>query len=180
MINNLKIFNSLLKISKKCIFALENTVKSKVYISCADNFYSNISNLLNLLKDDEFSIPEMNKDKFDLQLKILHEIDDDELRRLWVKKVYDDYESKGYSLYKKNNYLTYTPKVVVRRIKNTHYAFVKLYNTRKEHKVVAVFGKIKQAHEFLKEYYSNKNKYCLPVYAINKLTKKYLQGGFGE
>jgi len=164
------------------VFALYNSKKNKVQLMYAKNTLTKLAKTIDELRNNTHSNKELCNDLDDLEFVLLETYPDEltcrELMNYWFDYVVNE---EGMELYSKRNYLSYRPKVTVSVFSYDYLnpdrvdrVYVELVNTRGKGFVVGVFDNVPDAEEF-KKIYLDSQKFVMPVYATNKLTKAFMR-----
>ena len=155
------------------IIALINDSDKKVYLTQGSNIPVLLGKIISEIKQGIHTHQELCDDYKKLKAMVIETQIDITHRYLHMSYWYDYFEASGYKLYTKKNHLSYkVSKGLVNVSKNSSKLVVEVYlvNSRCEKTVVGVFETIQQADEFIETYYTQDNKYKLPILANNKLT----------
>ena len=152
--------NNLLDLSKPGLVALEDHAKKQVWIFYSADILGYLSRLL------------ANNKKFSgYSINILEPWFDRKLSQVHLRYYYDSYEEMGFVILNKNpRLLLYSIRV---EIIDKSTLGVYLFNRWHSRELVGVFSNMQEAKPFLDLY--EQMKYILPMYAINKRTREYIE-----
>ena len=172
MINYKGLFKILYKMPESGVIAFRNNEMKIIYITQSKNIKPLISKILVEIKNKIFKHRELVKSGENTEILFLQDCKDAETRKLHIQYWIDYFENQGFTVLKDKSPLEY--RVRVRLGSRYEQIFVELLNKRREIKVVGVFKSIIEAEDFVEKCYKI-NKYKLPVYSFNNLTKEYLK-----
>lgn len=148
---------ALKSLPNSCVFGLISDSKMKCFISHSNNLQSRIGAIIE-------SFPK------DGRLVIFDTLDSLEYKLLFCERYKLKMLGDGYSIINSRQYINYRIRLQYNKM-NTRVMAV-LYNARYDKKIVGVFKTMVEAQEFIALYY--KEKILVPVYAINSLTREYI------
>jgi hypothetical protein len=160
------VLSNFLNLPSSCVFLIINKEQKLVYI----NYTENIASALARFYADWAGKPGAEA----LELDILSVTTDIETLKLHTEYWKDHYRNNGYgnliSIGRKT--LQYEVRALVAA--DLSCVNVELVTARGQRKVVGKFKTLAQANDFIMTYYAEDNRYRLPIYAVNSLTKEFM------
>ena len=158
--------SNFLNLPTSCVYLIENKQEKLVYINYTENIAGALARFYN-----EYRV------KFAetaLDFQILSVTTDIETLKLHSEYWKDRYRNIGYSdlIEQSRKTLQYDVRTLV--ASDLSGVNVELVTARGQRKVVGKFKTLTEASNFIQIYYAEDNKYRLPVYAINSLTKEFI------
>lgn len=164
----MRLFQDLVTIPKRCVYALVNERDKKAYIAYSSNTLGSICNLISSNK--------LQEDWSKLQIKILETIQSSNKLKIRYQHWTTYYANNGYRLYRDYKAVQYKLSIDViedhkRGVENRLLFIVRLVSRGYKSVTVGVFGSMEEMNEFIRLHYTVIDDI---VCADNELTKKYL------
>lgn len=158
----------ILELVRGGIFGIINSHDHKIDVRHTSNLMQAITRNVVLLARGEHTCRELQKDRDKLEFQILEKIDERQPRLLAHGKWIDIFKDMEWTLYREKPALTLTAKLQI-----IDYLFhVRIVNRHGDGYSIGVFDNKDEAASFAKKY--NDQKYSVPIYAENQLTKDVL------
>lgn len=171
----MNLFQTLLNQPRSAIFALYNRKTNRVHLTLAKNFVKHLSTISMGMQDGTFKHKQMVRDKDDLEVVVLETLPPHELETLRIHMHYWYLYCRdlGMKFYTKKCHIIFRPRTRIGLDYNGNtVVFVELVTRRNNAEVVAVFEKMYEAEEYIRDYLVGE--FIVPVYATNELTKSYV------
>jgi hypothetical protein len=161
---------TLLKCSTPGIYALINDVDKKIDIRYSSNVSNSITTILTQIRKGIAHPTELEEDLSKLRLIVL-ELHPSNYQTILLHHAYwiNKYKELGYTLYRKHIALQYKLKIYIHHM----IIHVSFENRNHDSILLGIFDNMEEANEFCRVYENETVLY--PYYAINDLSKKYLQ-----